>query len=203
LRLLNDELDRLPDGADLPGQVAFKLYDTYGFPLDLTQDVLREKARAVDVQGFDAAMEEQKTKARAAWSGAGGTADAAIWFGLAEAHGTTEFLGYELEAAEGQINALVRDGAEIGSAETGTSVQIVVNQSPFYAESGGQVGDHGFIRTQTGVRGHRHSQDGGRVHPCCHRDRRHHPARPTGQVGSVAQPPFADSRQPFSNPPLA
>jgi alanyl-tRNA synthetase len=151
LRLLNDELDRLPDGADLPGQVAFKLYDTYGFPLDLTQDVLREKARAVDVQGFDAAMEEQKTKARAAWSGAGGTADAAIWFGLAETHGTTEFLGYELEAAEGQINALVRDGAEIGSAETGTSVQIVVNQSPFYAESGGQVGDHGFIRTQTGM----------------------------------------------------
>ena len=151
LRLLNDELDRLPDGADLPGPVAFKLYDTYGFPLDLTQDVLREKARAVDVQGFDAAMEEQKTKARAAWSGAGGTADAAIWFGLAETHGTTEFLGYELEAAEGQINALVRDGAEIGSAETGTSVQIVVNQTPFYAESGGQVGDQGFIRTQTGV----------------------------------------------------
>ena len=151
LRLLNDELDRLPDGADLPGPVAFKLYDTYGFPLDLTQDVLREKARAVDVQGFDAAMEEQKTKARAAWSGAGGTADAAIWFGLAETHGTTEFLGYELEAAEGQINALVRDGAEIGSAEAGTSVQIVVNQTPFYAESGGQVGDQGFIRTQTGV----------------------------------------------------
>ena len=151
LRLLNDELDRLPDGADLPGPVAFKLYDTYGFPLDLTQDVLREKARAVDVQGFDAAMEEQKAKARAAWSGAGGTADAAIWFGLAEAYGTTEFLGYELEAAEGQINALVRDGAEIGSAETGTSVQIVVNQTPFYAESGGQVGDQGFVRTQTGV----------------------------------------------------
>jgi alanyl-tRNA synthetase len=105
----------------------------------------------VDVQGFDAAMEEQKAKARAAWSGAGGTADAAIWFGLAEAHGTTEFLGYELEAAEGQINALVREGSEIGSAETGTSVQIVVNQTPFYAESGGQVGDQGFIRTQTGV----------------------------------------------------
>ncbi|WP_430464166.1 alanine--tRNA ligase [Tabrizicola sp.] len=151
LRLLNDELDRLPDGADLPGQVAFKLYDTYGFPLDLTQDVLREKARAVDVQGFDAAMEEQKAKARAAWSGAGGTADAAIWFGLAETHGPTEFLGYEFETAEGQINALVRDGAEIGAAEVGTSVQIVVNQSPFYAESGGQVGDQGLIRTQTGM----------------------------------------------------
>ena len=151
LRLLNDELDRLADGADLPGQVAFKLYDTYGFPLDLTQDVLREKARAVDVQGFDAAMEEQKAKARASWSGAGGTADAKVWFEIAEAHGTTEFLGYELETAEGQINALVRDGAEIGSAEVGTSVQIVVNQTPFYAESGGQVGDQGFIRTQTGM----------------------------------------------------
>ncbi|MEY3960527.1 MAG: hypothetical protein RIR14_1181 [Pseudomonadota bacterium] len=151
LRLLNDELDRLADGADLPGAVAFKLYDTYGFPLDLTQDVLREKARAVDVQGFDAAMEEQKAKARASWSGAGGTADAKVWFEIAEAHGTTEFLGYELETAEGQINALVRDGAEIGSAEVGTSVQIVVNQTPFYAESGGQVGDQGFIRTQTGM----------------------------------------------------
>ncbi len=151
LRLLTDELDRLPEGADLPGAVAFKLYDTYGFPLDLTQDVLREKARAVDVQGFDAAMEEQKAKARAAWSGAGGTADAKVWFEIAEAHGTTEFLGYEFEAAEGQINALVRDGAEIGAAEAGTSVQIVVNQTPFYAESGGQVGDQGFVRTQTGV----------------------------------------------------
>ncbi|MBM3615307.1 MAG: alanine--tRNA ligase [Alphaproteobacteria bacterium] len=151
LRLLNDELDRLADGADLPGQVAFKLYDTYGFPLDLTQDVLREKARAVDVQGFDAAMEEQKAKARASWSGAGGTADAKVWFEIAEAHGTTEFLGYELDTAEGQINALVRDGAEVGSAEGGTAVQIVVNQTPFYAESGGQVGDQGFIRTQTGM----------------------------------------------------
>jgi alanyl-tRNA synthetase len=151
LRLLTDELDRLPEGADLPGAVAFKLYDTYGFPLDLTQDVLREKARAVDVQGFDAAMQEQKTKARAAWSGAGGTSDAKVWFEIAEAHGTTEFLGYDLETAEGQINALVRDGAEVGSAEVGTSVQIVVNQTPFYAESGGQVGDQGFIRTATGV----------------------------------------------------
>ncbi|GAB1480666.1 alanine--tRNA ligase [Paracoccaceae bacterium] len=151
LRLLNDELDRLPEGGALPGAVAFKLYDTYGFPLDLTQDVLREKDRAVDLQGFDAAMEEQKAKARASWSGAGGTADAKVWFEIAEAHGVTEFLGYDTESAEGQINALVRDGAQIGSAETGTSVQIVVNQTPFYAESGGQVGDHGFIRTATGT----------------------------------------------------
>jgi alanyl-tRNA synthetase len=151
LRLLNDELDRLPEGAELPGPVAFKLYDTYGFPLDLTQDVLREKRRDVDVQGFSTAMDEQKTKARAAWSGAGGTADAKIWFELAEAHGVTEFLGYDTETAEGEIQALVRDGAEIGAAETGTTVQIVVNQTPFYAESGGQVGDHGFVRTATGL----------------------------------------------------
>ena len=151
LRLLNDELDRLPEGGALPGSVAFKLYDTYGFPLDLTQDVLREKARAVDLQGFDAAMEEQKAKARASWSGAGGTADAKVWYEIAEAHGVTEFLGYDTETAEGQINALVRDGAQIGAAEVGTSVQIVVNQTPFYAESGGQVGDHGFIRTATGT----------------------------------------------------
>ncbi len=151
LKLLTDELDHLPDGADLPGPVAFKLYDTYGFPLDLTQDVLREKSRAVDTIGFGAAMNEQKTKARAAWSGAGGTADARIWFEIAEAHGVTEFLGYDTETAEGQINELVRDGATLGAAEIGTSVQIVVNQTPFYAESGGQVGDQGFIRTATGV----------------------------------------------------
>src|SRR3989338_842763 len=151
VRLLNDELDRLPEGADLPGGVAFKLYDTYGFPLDLTQDVLREKTRAVDVAGFDDAMSEQKAKARASWSGAGGTADAKVWFEIAEVHGTTEFLGYDTETAEGQIDALVRDGGLIGAAETGTTVQIVVNQTPFYAESGGQVGDTGYIRTATGL----------------------------------------------------
>jgi alanyl-tRNA synthetase len=151
LRLLDDELARLPEGGDLPGAAAFKLYDTYGFPLDLTQDALREKGRAVDVAGFDAAMQEQKTKARAAWSGAGGTADAKIWFELAEAHGATEFLGYDTETAEGEVLALVRDGAAIGSATTGETVQIIVNQTPFYGESGGQVGDAGYIRTDTGL----------------------------------------------------
>ena len=151
LRLLDDELARLPEGGDLPGAAAFKLYDTYGFPLDLTQDALREKGRAVDVAGFDAAMQEQKTKARAAWSGAGGTADAKIWFELAEAHGATEFLGYDTETAEGEVLALVRDGAAIGSAATGELVQIIVNQTPFYGESGGQVGDAGYIRTDTGL----------------------------------------------------
>ncbi|QYK43316.1 MAG: alanine--tRNA ligase [Paracoccaceae bacterium] len=151
LRLLDDELSRIPEGADLPGAAAFKLYDTYGFPLDLTQDALREKGRAVDVAGFDAAMAEQKAKARASWAGTGEAKDAAIWFDLAEAHGTTEFLGYETETAEGQIVALVVAGSEIGSAETGAQVQIVVNQTPFYAESGGQVGDHGYVRTDTGL----------------------------------------------------
>ena len=151
LKLLDDELARLPEGAELPGPAAFKLYDTYGFPLDLTQDALREKGKAVDVAGFEAAMDEQRKKARAAWVGTGEAKDAAIWFELAEANGATEFLGYDTETAEGQLLALVRDGVAIGAAEAGTAVQIVVNQSPFYAESGGQVGDAGFIRTQTGT----------------------------------------------------
>jgi alanyl-tRNA synthetase len=151
LRLLDDELAHLPQGTALPGAAAFKLYDTYGFPLDLTQDALREKGLEVDVQGFETAMDEQRKKARAAWAGSGEASDANIWFELAEAHGPTEFLGYDTETAEGQINALVRDGAAIGAAEAGTTVQIVVNQTPFYGESGGQVGDTGFIRTQTGL----------------------------------------------------
>ncbi|SIS85171.1 alanine--tRNA ligase [Paracoccus saliphilus] len=151
LRLLDDELGKLPDGANLPGEAAFKLYDTYGFPLDLTQDALREKGRAVDTDGFDSAMAEQKAKARAAWAGSGETKDAAIWYDLAEKHGATEFLGYDTEEAEGQILSLVADGAETDEAGQGASVQIVVNQSPFYAEAGGQVGDTGLIKTDTGA----------------------------------------------------
>ena len=151
LRLLDEELGRLPEGAELPGGAAFKLYDTYGFPLDLTQDALREKGRAVDVQGFEAAMAEQRAKARASWAGTGEAKDARIWFELAEAHGVTEFLGYDTETAEGVITALVRDGAGIGAAEAGSTVQIVVNQTPFYGESGGQVGDAGWVRTNTGL----------------------------------------------------
>ncbi len=150
LKLLDDELDRLSDGVDLPGEAAFKLYDTYGFPLDLTQDALREKGRAVDTAGFDAAMAEQKAKARAAWSGSGETADAAIWFELADQHGPTEFLGYDTETAEGQILALVRDGTAGDVAKTGQTMTILVNQTPFYAESGGQVGDQGALKTDTG-----------------------------------------------------
>ncbi|MEL6643546.1 MAG: alanine--tRNA ligase [Pseudomonadota bacterium] len=150
LHLLDEALDKLPDGADLPGDQAFRLYDTYGFPLDLTQDALREKGRGVDVAGFDTAMAEQKAKARAAWAGSGEAADATIWFDVSEEHGPTEFLGYDTEIAEGQILVIVKDGASIAQAETGDSVQIVLNQTPFYAESGGQVGDTGQLTSETG-----------------------------------------------------
>lgn len=150
LKLLEDELSHTAEGAALPGAAAFKLYDTYGFPLDLTQDALREQGRTVDVAGFEAAMEEQRAKARASWSGSGEATDATIWFEVADKNGVTEFLGYDTETAEGQITALVREGALVAEASAGT-VQIVVNQTPFYAESGGQVGDTGVIRTATGL----------------------------------------------------
>ncbi|OWY18380.1 alanine--tRNA ligase [Thioclava sp. JM3] len=148
LKLLDEALLDLPEGQKLPGETAFKLYDTFGFPLDLTQDALRERDREVDTEGFDSAMEEQKAKARASWSGTGEATNAAIWFDLSEKLGATEFLGYDTETAEGQITALVTDGAEIDTA-TG-EVQVVVNQTPFYAESGGQIGDRGWIVTDTG-----------------------------------------------------
>jgi len=150
LRLLDDELGKLSDGAPLPGEAAFKLYDTFGFPLDLTQDALREMGRVVDIEGFDAAMAEQKAKARAAWSGSGEAADATIWYDIADKTGATDFLGYDTEIAEGQITALVRDGKPVDTADSGVEVQIVLNQTPFYAESGGQVGDSGALKTDAG-----------------------------------------------------
>ncbi|MFW8593069.1 alanine--tRNA ligase [Cribrihabitans neustonicus] len=151
LKLLDDELAGLGEDAPLPGEAAFKLYDTYGFPLDLTQDALREKGRSVDTRGFDAAMAEQKAKARAAWAGSGESADSTIWFDIADTHGATDFLGYETETAEGQILAIVQDGGEVKEAGKGASVQLVLNQTPFYAEAGGQVGDSGEIRIEGGV----------------------------------------------------
>ena len=148
LKLLDDEVSGLDDGADLPGAAAFKLYDTYGFPLDLTQDALREQGRGVDTDGFDAAMAAQKAKARAAWSGTGAEADASVWFDVADQHGVTDFLGYDTLNAEGQIAALIVDGSAADTADG--AVQIALNQTPFYAESGGQVGDAGEIVTETG-----------------------------------------------------
>ncbi|MFO7758612.1 MAG: alanine--tRNA ligase [Roseovarius sp.] len=150
LRLLDDELAQLHEGAALPGEAAFKLYDTFGFPLDLTQDALRERGLTVDADGFEAAMAEQKAKARAAWAGSGETADQVVWFDIAEDHGATDFLGYDTETAEGQIAAIVVDGAVTDAVGQGTSCQIVLNQTPFYAEAGGQVGDTGTLVTDTG-----------------------------------------------------
>ncbi len=145
LRMLDEELARLPEGADLPGETAFKLYDTYGFPLDLTQDALREKGRGVNTEAFDSAMDEQKAKARASWVGSGEQADAAIWFDVADKHGITEFLGYTDLAAEAEILAVVEGTARVAEAGKGAEVQVVLNQTPFYAEAGGQVGDTGTI----------------------------------------------------------
>jgi alanyl-tRNA synthetase len=146
LRLLDDELARIAEGADLPGDAAFRLYDTYGFPLDLTQDALREKGRAVDIAGFEAAMDEQRSKARASWAGTGEAGDSAVWFELAEKHGATDFLGYDTEKAEAQVLAIVSDGKLVDSVEESGVAWVVLNQTPFYAESGGQVGDHGYLR---------------------------------------------------------
>ncbi|MGR3385265.1 alanine--tRNA ligase [Roseovarius indicus] len=150
LSLLDAELKGLPEGQNLPGETAFKLYDTFGFPLDLTQDALREMGRAVDIDGFDAAMAEQKAKARAAWSGSGEAADSTVWFDIAEERGTTDFLGYDTELAEAQIMAVVKDGGRVESAKAGDTVQFVLNQTPFYAEAGGQVGDTGTLETDGG-----------------------------------------------------
>ena len=151
LGLLTEEVEKLGEGSALPGETAFRLYDTFGFPLDLTQDALREQGRAVDVDGFNAAMEAQKAKARAAWSGAGGSAEDTLWLDLRESVGPSEFLGYESERAEGVVRALIRDGAQVESAQTGETVQIVLNQTPFYGESGGQVGDRGTIGVAGGA----------------------------------------------------
>ena len=145
LGLLSDATDTLGKGDRLDGETAFKLYDTYGFPLDLTQDALRQRGVTVDVDGFNTAMERQKAEARASWAGSGDAATETIWFRVRDKVGATEFLGYETEAAEGVITALVRDGTDIDTAAQGDSVFVVVNQTPFYGEAGGQVGDTGVI----------------------------------------------------------
>ncbi len=152
LHLLAEETERLGHRQPLPGAVAFRLYDTYGFPLDLTQDALREQGRAVDLAGFDAAMEEQRTRARAAWAGSGEAATERVWFELKEKVGASEFLGYSTEAAEAEIVALVVNGAPVNAAAAGSEVAVVLNQTPFYAESGGQVGDTGTITGPDGLR---------------------------------------------------
>ena len=145
LKILVDKVGDMDEGGTLDGGTAFKLYDTYGFPLDLTQDVMRGFNRQVDLDGFNAAMEEQKSKARAAWSGSGDSAMAGIYLTLADELGPTEFLGYELNDAEGQITALVSGEDKVEAAKKGDVVSIITNQTTFYAESGGQMGDKGKL----------------------------------------------------------
>jgi len=153
LRLLDETTGNLAEGGTLPGETAFKLYDTFGFPYDLTEDALRPRGIAVDRDGFDAAMAEQKAKARAAWKGSGAKASEDIWFDLVEEHGATEFTGYAGDQGEGVVLAIVRDGQRIDRAEVGETVDILLNQTPFYGESGGQIGDAGKLNTLKGFVG--------------------------------------------------
>ena len=152
LKLLGDATAKLGNGETLPGDVAFQLYDTFGFPLDLTQDALRSEGRNVDTAGFEAAMEHQRAEARKAWTGSGDTATDRIWFEIRERIGASEFLGYEMESAQGVILSLVKNGEEVQTAEAGEEVSLIVNQTPFYGESGGQLGDSGEFLSGKGVR---------------------------------------------------
>ena len=145
LRLLDEETSSMTAGERLPGETAFKLYDTFGFPYDLTEDALRARDIGVDREGFDAAMDRQKAAARAAWKGSGAAADGELWFDIAEREGASEFTGYAATTGEGRVVALVVDGAEVERADAGQEVTVLTNQTPFYGESGGQAGDTGRI----------------------------------------------------------
>jgi alanyl-tRNA synthetase len=153
LKLLDEATAGMAEGSTLSGEIAFRLYDTYGFPYDLTEDALRARGLQVDREAFDAAMAEQKRAARAAWKGSGEKASDELWFDLAEEKGGTEFIGYTTEEGEGEVVALIRDGARVDKASAGDTVDIVLNQTPFYAESGGQVGDAGIATTDKGFKG--------------------------------------------------
>ncbi|MEL0090824.1 MAG: alanine--tRNA ligase [Rhodospirillales bacterium] len=150
LKLLDDATEKLAEKEPLDGETAFRLYDTFGFPLDLTQDILRAQGRTVDISGFDSAMERQRAAARQAWAGSGDAASDAIWFDLRERLGATEFLGYAQQHAEGVVSALLVDGRETASLPTGGKGLVVLNQTPFYAESGGQMSDLGRITGNDG-----------------------------------------------------
>ncbi|MCA6118953.1 alanine--tRNA ligase [Bradyrhizobium sp. WSM 1738] len=152
LAILDEKSAGLKKGDMFDGDTAFTLYDTYGFPLDLTQDALKSRGISVDQAAFTDAMERQREKARASWAGSGESADESVWFPLREKLGATEFLGYDTESAEGVVTALVKDGKEIDSLKAGEAGSIVLNQTPFYAESGGQVGDTGVLTGEGGIK---------------------------------------------------
>jgi alanyl-tRNA synthetase len=151
LKLLDEATSGMGTGKVLPGDVAFRLYDTFGFPYDLTEDALRGRGISVDRAGFDAAMAKQKADARAAWAGSGEAATETVWFELRDKLGASEFLGYDTEAAEGVITALLKGGVPVQELKSGDEGQVIVNQTPFYAESGGQVGDTGAMFTKAGA----------------------------------------------------
>jgi alanyl-tRNA synthetase len=153
LKLLDEATAQLPEGGTLPGETAFKLYDTYGFPYDLTEDALRARGLQVDRTGFDSAMAQQKAAARAAWKGSGERASDEVWFDLAEEHGATEFTGYSGDEGEGVVLAIVKDGQAADKASAGERIQVLLNQTPFYGESGGQIGDTGKLTTLKGFEG--------------------------------------------------
>ncbi|MEO1730261.1 MAG: alanine--tRNA ligase [Pseudomonadota bacterium] len=154
LRLLDDATGDMGEGGELNGETAFKLYDTYGFPYDLTEDALRSRGIGVDKAGFDAAMARQKEAARAAWKGSGEAASEEVWFDIADREGASEFTGYAATSGEGTVVALVKDGAEVERAGAGDTVTILTNQTPFYGTSGGQTGDTGLISTAGGLVAH-------------------------------------------------
>ncbi len=151
LKLLSEQVEKLNDNRALPGEVAFKLYDTYGFPLDLTEDAMRAQGRSVDTDGFKAAMDRQKAEARAAWTGSGEAATDRVWFDIRERTGATDFIGYSALEAEGEVLAIVKEGAEQDTAAAGDRIAIITNQTPFYGESGGQMGDTGVMTTAAGA----------------------------------------------------
>jgi alanyl-tRNA synthetase len=152
LKLLDEATGTLSEGGELDGEVAFRLYDTFGFPYDLTEDALRARGIGVDREGFDTAMARQKAAARAAWKGSGDAASGEVWFDIAEREGANEFTGYTSTSGEGRVVAIVKGGAEVRSAATGDEVVILTNQTPFYGESGGQTGDAGTMASVAGFK---------------------------------------------------
>jgi alanyl-tRNA synthetase len=195
------------EGGTLDGETAFKLYDTYGFPYDLTEDALRSRRVAVDRAGFDAAMAQQKAAARAAWKGSGAAASDDLWFDIAEETGSTEFTGYSARPrARAEVIALVRDGARSRARRGRERRSLIVNQTPFYGESGGQVGDAGRIWTperaaRRGRDDQRRSSSGGCTRMCGDRGR----VKRSAMRSSCGRcrPPRRDPRQPFLDPPAA
>ena len=201
LSILDEETRTLTKGQNLSGEIAFTLYDTYGFPLDLTQDALKSRGIGVDTDTFKLAMERQREKARAAWSGSGEAATETVWFGIKERVGATEFLGYDTEVAEGVVLALLKDGKEVKELKAGETGLVVLNQTPFYGESGGQVGDTGIMHVEGAARSRdRHREEARRpFRPSGHGGSRHPEGRPEPRTGRRPRAPLGRAREPFGD----